>query len=327
MATRPSLKATQRLKGQRILLSPNVAMASFIEDMEDLLSEHKEADYNQFAETQGIAINDPRFAKYHQIFQSVKNHNVTSSCITIERVNSDSKREEMSNNAAPAIANPDWLYVQESDDEKDDLQPLTGKAASFRSHVQEKLGYELVNNDEIEPKSAKDLSDEAANEHCCESNIFDQIQENCPCFKRIHIMMEAYHQLVHDDELWNSVTISQVIDSNQYGHRQLMDDFMHIQLSHIDPDNKLNGTENGRLSMGQQMALYFMRKFPCDDMSKCKGNQRHFRVRQPKTDAARKREREQLRNLFRTNNDEDITFQEECDKIHSFFMQFGFHFA
>lgn len=309
------------------LLSLN--MADLMEDIEDALSENKNADYNQFAKTQGIDKKDGRFFECREIFQSLKDGDVKSACLTIHRSISDSKEDPPLDSASSTSAPPDWLYNDnEEDDEKSNSKLFA--ADTFRDQIQKKLNEQFSDN-ELNPKSVGDLAIEAANEHCCRSengngNVFDLILKCCPCFKRIHIIMEAYHQLVHDEDLWDSMTISQVIQSDQYGHRQLMDDFMHIQLNHIDADNKLNGNENGRVSIGQQMARYFMDKFPCDDMGKCKGNQRHFRARQPKTDEARKGEHDELRNLFRTTNPEEIVFQQEFDKIHSFFMQFSIHF-
>ena len=343
MAASVMLQQGQRLKGQRDLLS----MAAFMEDTEDLLSDQKNANYTELAKSHGINKNDPRFAEFQQIFQSVKDGDVKSACLTIHRSISDSKEEEITDNAAPAIADPEWLYVQEDVQEDDDdelgLNPSTKTTNEFKDQFQ---NLNQLQN-EMNTKSAGDLSNEAANENCCKSiesndgnidgNDFDLIQRDCPCFNRIHIMMETYHKLLQNNQL---VKMCEVLQSVGYGHRQLMDDFMHIQLNHMDQINhslqndekeqkeqKEKEEEQEERTVGQEMALYFMRKCPCginpNDMAQCQGNQRHFRERQGASPEARKRERGELREMFGTINSEDIVFQEDCDKIHSYFLQFG----
>ena len=346
MGTKYSRGEPQRQRG-----FIHLPMLQAVEEFEDLISEHKEADWKTVSKREGISPDDPQYNKLGQIFQSMKNRNVTSACLTIHRSISDSKEEEPVTQSV--IANPDWLYIKEDEDQMD-LKALTGKAKEFRDEVQDKLTHELL-DDQLNPKSADDLSTEAATEDC-NGNAFNLIREHCPCFKRIHIVMETYHNLLHDEErslLWQEVTIPDLIQSNQYGHQQLMDDFMHIQLSHIDKSNNSVQNEETKESeqqmVGQQMALYFMQTFQCgdgpQDMGKCKGNSRHFRTRQESRDMTRvrayqalsekererernelqRRERERLIDAFRSVNSHDIAFQEECDKIHSFFLQFGVH--
>ena len=375
-------------------------MAAFIEDAEDVLADPDyNGEFSEFAKTQGIQRDDPRFAGCQQLFQSMKAGEVQSACLTIQFSDSDSEEKEPADNDLPAVTEandadksktkPQTLSLTEKakkstniqeklrnevgskstenhndstdsiegelsfekeDDEKSDWKSLTGKAKEFRDEVQDKLTHELL-DDQLNPKSADDLSTEAATEDC-NGNAFNLIREHCPCFKRIHIVMETYHNLLHDPErslLWERVIIPDLIQSNQYGHQQLMDDFNHLQLSHIDKSNNSVQNEETKETehqmIGQQMALYFMRTFQCgdgpQDMGKCKGNSRHFRARQERPEQNRKavnggsdlsrrralrlREQVELRGLFRTANSYDVAFQEECDKIHSFFLQFSVH--
>lgn len=222
---------------------------------------------------------------------------------------------------------------------------LSGNAAEFKTNIQQKLIGDLIEyNDTIHF-----LSIETKNENCCNAqngneHTFDVIRENCPCFKRIHTVMEAYHKLLHDNELWNSITLQQVIISDDYGHQQLADDYLHCLSIHIEADDaeirqlELKGQEV-RQSIGQQMSIYFMNELPCGigphGMTECRAFQRHCRPRQPSPVDVREirnrpstqidghGHRVQFRRLYRTTEAKDIVFQDECDKIHSYFLQFG----
>ena len=308
-----------------------------IEEFEDLISDRKNTNWTAVSKQEGISTDDPRYEELGQLFKSVKYRTAESAVLTICRF--DEPTDEMKEEESPrstTIQYVDWatmIYIEEDEKSDSEILSLTGNASEFRNDVQEKLMDELFDyEDKIQPKSENDLSIETGNEICCHAqngneHSFDLIQEQCPCFQRIHIVMESYHRLLRDDELWNTMTISQVIQSDQYGHKQLMDDFLHILSIHMDADGELDGKYDESLSIGQQMALYFMDTFPCGDcpgdMDKCKAIGRHFRARQPSSAINANSERDDLRRLFRTINAEDIVFQEECDKIHGYFLQFG----
>ena len=316
----------------------HLPMLQAMEEFEDLISEQENADWKTVSKREGISPGDPRYNELGQLFQSMKGHTVSSAVLTIQRFiesTDDSKMEEQ-NTSSIATESTDWanvIYIDDDQKDQSEKSSLTGKAAEFRAKIQEKLMDELMDyDDKMQPKSSNALSIETGNENCCNAqngneHTFDLIRDQCPCFKRVYIVMEAYHKLLRDDELWNTVTISEVLQSDQYGHQQLMDDFLHILSIHIDADHGFNGNEDQRESIGQQMALYFMKTFPCGDcpgdMDKCKGIMRHFRTRQRTSADNADSERIELRRLFRTVNAEDIVFQAECDKIHGYFLQFG----
>ena len=211
----------------------------------------------------------------------------------------------------------EWLVSDTSTDIDNDhkteseIQSMTGKAAYFRAEIQDKLMDEMMDyDDKIQPKTTSDLSMEAANGDCCNApngneHTFDLVREQCPCFKRIHIVMEAYYKLLRDDVLWETVSISEVIQSDQYGHQQLTDDFLHILHFH-------KNAENGQRTVIQQMVLYFKEQYPCvatSNVTECKGHRRRFT--------------RDWKGARIGSNIYDDTFRWYCDMIHSFFFQFS----
>ena len=99
---------------------------------------------------------------------------------------------------------------------------VTESPEQFRERVQEKLMEELIDYEEMNNKSASDLNIEVGNENCCNAqsgyeHSLHLILEECPCFKRIQVIMEAFHRLLKDDNLRRSLKMQQVIECDHYG--------------------------------------------------------------------------------------------------------------
>merc|ERR1719242_2102350 len=105
------------------------------------------------------------------------------------------------------------IYVQDEGDTNESAKSaLIGKAQELRDEIQWKVMDELMDYEEIKPKTKRDLFIETANPNCCnalngDQHIFDAIKSHCPCFQRIHIVMESYRDLVSGKckDLWEKV--------------------------------------------------------------------------------------------------------------------------
>ena len=201
--------------------------------------------------------------------------------------------------------------------------------ADFRTKMQELLGE----------RTRQDLYEETA--------LFECSFDTCPCVERIDLMMKTYAELTNSEDLWRRVPIAPLMTfDDRYLHQQLHDDFIHIKLYHIDrrfqtnhmsaDAKKLNIPEDELIEqkeiegpvperdIARELYNKFSNQYPCPDMSSCKGFARHYRERG--ADAQEHR-------WFHVNNDQSIsartrrtlnekegTLQEECDKIHSYFL-------
>lgn len=329
-----------RQKSTRNIFEADINSFDVLQDMEDGVEEGLE--YDEICNQFGVDKDDAVHPKLQRQYSSMK-VNRESGRIAIERdhyilsriksANSETLLSEHKENDieqwAEVVQNHDDIKITEHEDDEPE-SPLTGKYKEFRDRIQEKLMDELIDYEKFNAKTAYQLSDEARNLHCCNAqsgngHSFDLIRYQCPCFKRIHIVMEAYHELIEDVALGQAIQMHQVIECVHYGHQQVIDDFQHILSVHIETDDAeirrldLNGQEI-RQSIGQQIAIYFMMNFPCGPgMSKCRMSERHWRTRHKSPVFAQDFGARTTRML----STKDIVFQNECDKIHSYFMQFG----
>eukprot|EP01084_Bolivina_argentea_P020606 38314_1 len=150
----------------------------------------------------------------------------------------------------------------------------------------------------------------------------------------------------------------------KYGHQQIFNDFLHIKLFHIDPidDDNNNKTESkqndnndkdndsqkknqskindakdndnqNKKNTPKIICEYFEKRYPCEDIPKCYAFARHFRDRSDF-------EAEKLmfhlieaypdktsQKTVQMKADIDVILQEECDKIHCFFLHSTFQFS
>ena len=357
----PSVYFT-RQKSQRDLFRPE--LTHIMEDLPDMIADGLGS--RQMTLKLGVNERDPEFAQLQQEIHSLSKETdigmnpsnnfwaLTRSQSQISRSESDSKEKDNAQYiAAPDC--PEWVILEQYDndidaddghiDEGDDIITLEPDAIKPLNELPDAL---IAIRQELRTLYVtNDVGDESASEHCCDApngkqHTFAAIREHCPCFQRISVVMKAYHAVLDDESLWHSTTLQRVIQSDDYGHQQIADDFIHCFAVHIDADDarirrqEHAGNMTSGLSIGQQMARHFIRCFPCGlgprGMKQCRAFLRHFRPRQPSPiDVAGVRNRTrktriELRRLYQTTEAKDIVFQEECDKIHSYFMQFGVHY-
>ena len=197
----------------------------------------------------------------------------------------------------------------------------------FQSKMDELLGSDMTR---------QQLKDQCS-EKKCSGIASDELLEKCNCARRIDVVMEAYHSLMHNPNLWRNVPFGDVMTYNDlYGNQQLFDDFLHVKMIHIDEDQRRrkqarNGDEKQddvqSRSVGRVLHEAFSTKYPCKDFSKCKGSERHYRDR---SDA--KRENEMFHRIRSSGskkaasirNNQEQVFQEELDKVCSHVIIFGF---
>lgn len=116
---------------------------------------------------------------------------------------------------------------------------------------------------------------------------------------------------------------------DRYQHLQLYNDFIHIKMYHIDThrfrddiDDEDSKEKND--DIGYQLFSRFSERYPCAHLSKCRGFTRHYRPR------GRGDEEDSLFHLIGDKSLESKTvqilntkeriLQEECDKIHTYFL-------
>ena len=178
-------------------------------------------------------------------------------------------------------------------------------------------------------KSPSDLHTECTNEKCNGVNhIFDVLNQQqmdsddndksvmihqieCGPLLRIRIILHLHSQLLKSPVALNKISMSSKMKSDWYGHQQLLDDFQHIQIVHCQS-----------LTRSQILCQWMQSELPCD--SRCPSWRRHIRVRNAENE---------MDQFYRPSNDEeshtkcteiinekDIVFQQELDKIHTFFI-------
>ena len=127
----------------------------------------------------------------------------------------------------------------------------------------------------------------------------------CGPLSRIQKILSILHKMIQSNSKRNETSPSDILQTDNYGHQQLLDDFHHIQHVHCQ----------------QSLCLYFRDQFQCDD--DCPLLKRHNRIKNvddelglftPKlTNCKSKKQMEIL-------NTKDIVLQQEMDKIHSYFL-------
>ena len=229
---------------------------------------------------------------------------------------------------------------------KDDYDPLTPEVyIENQNALINSVEYQEIQQDYrkrmkplLENKDKKDLETQCANEQCTNSNkdLF-----GCQPIKRIENVLRLYNQLLNENKLWKKVAMGPMITSDHYGHQQLYNDFLHVKLYHIDADNKRllriqnridydydNEEEKdvGYQELAKKICEYFAKRYECKNVEKCEAFTRHYRDREDKykenslfhrVDSTASKKAAEIR------NDKEKIIQEECDKIHCYFLQFG----
>ena len=168
------------------------------------------------------------------------------------------------------------------------------------------------------------LEEECSNHLQCPGSVYlgttdpDQITaiHNIPCdpLQRIHSILSIHDKLLqHAGSVWRRISMTEILPMEQYGHQQLLNDFLHVHRGHCLQ------TESRRL-----ICRLFQSQMPCQSV--CASLQRHNRVRntenemqqfhlpQAESIEAKKRSRSGI------INEKDVVFQQEMDKIHSYFL-------
>eukprot|EP01083_Nonionella_stella_P064157 166975_1 len=112
-----------------------------------------------------------------------------------------------------------------------------------------------------------------------------------------------------------------------YSHQQIFDDFLHIKIHHIDRDKQLAIANKNNQNIATILYYKFCTSYECDGIKdvlpSCAAFQRHYR---DKEDNGAEREifysienEDNLKSL-RIRNEKDWILQEECDKIHTYFI-------
>eukprot|EP01084_Bolivina_argentea_P300856 518877_1 len=203
---------------------------------------------------------------------------------------------------------PDWCHP-----EKIKMKRYKSKKIIKTHSI--KLEMESLLGSKIKYRLKQEASNNIENPCNCTMDIKD-LESRCEPFKRINIVLKAHKLMATTKKKMKIFELIPIIDL--YEHQQLHDDFVHIKLTHIDPDNdkirqhdrhEVNVAANTHVDIQRKMCKYFATLYPCD-ISKCNGFSRHYRDRHKNV----------LKNEHIVLSSEDAAFQDECDKIHSFFF-------
>eukprot|EP01084_Bolivina_argentea_P084792 153310_1 len=130
-------------------------------------------------------------------------------------------------------------------------------------------------------------------------------------------MLKAYHRLIENKDkiienktTWaNQISMSKIIEvvfPEQYQYVDLFNDFCHIKIFHIDPDN-IRARNDTAHKIAGNICKHFEEKLVCD-IEKCFAFVRHYG------------DRSRRQHSYVESWTEDIAFQQECDKIHNYFF-------
>eukprot|EP01084_Bolivina_argentea_P194342 333439_1 len=153
----------------------------------------------------------------------------------------------------------------------------------------------------------------------CEDKLeINELFEHCHALQRIQIMLKAYHRLIENKDkiienkkTWtNQISMCKIIEvvfQEQYQHLDLVNDFCHINIFHINPDNKRarNGTCH---NIAGNICKHFEQENLECDIKTCFVFPRHYG------------DRGRRQSSYVETSAEDIVFQQECDKIHNYFF-------
>lgn len=187
-------------------------------------------------------------------------------------------------------------------------------------------------------KKKKDLVNECSNENCCK-NKKENLFKHCQPLQRVSNVLKLYHKLLHENKLWKKVSVGRmIIISDKYGHRQLQNDFLHVKLVHIDTDNKkyfqkrnakINNNDEPE-GLAQYICETFLQLYKCKNIENCGAFKRHYRDRSDRNKEKtlyHRIEDTSSKKAHEIRNDKEQIITEECDKIHSYFLQFSYYFT
>eukprot|EP01084_Bolivina_argentea_P098346 176749_1 len=128
---------------------------------------------------------------------------------------------------------------------------------------------------------------------------------HCAAFKRITMILKAYHELIQTNQKARLLEIIQ--NKYPYDQQQLFNDFLHVRIMHIEIGNDKPKTEH--FDIEKKICRYLEGKLDlkCDKMDNCPSIIRHYQTKNNKKNPG------QL-------DTKDAVFQAECDKIHVYFL-------
>ena len=174
----------------------------------------------------------------------------------------------------------------------------------------------------INGKTHSVLEEECRNMECEGSAYLkttdpDQITaiHNIPCdpLERIHSILSICDKLLnHAGSVWHQISMTEILPMEQYGHLQLINDFLHVESGHcLQPESR------------RLICRLFQSQMPCQAV--CASWHRHTRVRNTENEMQQfhRRQIESIgvkRSRSGIINEKDVVFQQEMDKIHSYFL-------
>ena len=210
----------------------------------------------------------------------------------------------------------------------------------------DKIPYELMKeqcaNDKCCQEFMLPINDDEKKEEAktqIKKQKFEHLQKNCKPFRRIKIVLNAYARLINEvnKEKWPEIDIGDVIKIEkeynvnnyqkkyEYGHQQIYDDFHHINRYHIVADTmNCDSTKNEYHEIGKSLCQDIQKESKCkysNDIQNCMPFTRHYRDRtnDEREQSLYRKKRSYRHENYREINDE-IAFQQECDKMHCFFL-------
>eukprot|EP01083_Nonionella_stella_P070625 189073_1 len=151
----------------------------------------------------------------------------------------------------------------------------------------------------------------------------------CQSVQRIDCLLSLYHKLMKSKTLWRNVAMGPLLrcHGDIYTHQQIFNDFLHIKMHHIDRDKQLAIANANDQNIATILHDKFCTLYECDGIKdglpSCAAFRRHYRDR-----ADRGAEREMFHLIenednmksLKIRNEKEWVLQEECDKIHSYFL-------
>eukprot|EP01084_Bolivina_argentea_P145155 254494_1 len=185
------------------------------------------------------------------------------------------------------------------------------KQHKIRDFAQQELKKELFSQYLDVAKVHEKLKQQCSDDTCLKetNNILE-----CPCVKRIQIILNTYQQLLISNLLWKVLIIPITTITNIYEYQQIMDDFLHIKCIHIRQNPNI----------GKILCKQFIDEYKCYDASKCIGYQNHYAERlelKQNINLISKTSDENMTNLSSIDIDTDeILMRKQCDMMHCYFV-------
>ena len=174
-------------------------------------------------------------------------------------------------------------------------------------------------------KSIFDLDTECTNAYCQGTDqLFSNIDPNwgqfddqisCPPLLRIKNALAIFHRIIQSKNGVNAKTPTASLSECNYGAQQLLNDFLHVLKVHC-ARKRIDQSTSKRV-----LCRHFQRLFPC--RLPCESSQRHNRIKNtadeftlftPKLTNCKSRKQQEI------INEKDNVFQQELDKVHSYFL-------